>query len=99
MEHGTERSPIENNVIYIPTAVVNKRGEESKLSTNITRFTMGEINGKTARFNDDALAIYRDKKQLHDYGILVKVSPTPLEFSESFSGIEQPSIKSLYLDP
>lgn len=90
---------IEKNVIYIPKAVMKKRGDKTKPSADITRFTMGEINGKTVLFNDVALELYRDKKELHDYGILVKVSDKPLAFGESFAEVKHTSIKALYLDP
>ncbi len=90
---------VDKNVIYVPKASGYQKGGNISLFASVERFSRVKINGHDVLITDSTLKLYRAKKKLYDYGVLVKVSDKPILFPSEFKKVQHPSVKVLYTDP
>jgi len=87
----------EDDRLYIPTAMGHYIDGKLSLTASITRYTRLEIKGRQILLRDDALKAFRERNQLYDYGVLIKVADK-IGTEVNLDSVKHESIKVLYDD-
>jgi len=87
----------EGETLYVPLAFGYYRDRKPSLTASITKYTRLEIKGRWVLLREDALKAYRERNELYDYGILIKVGGK-IGTLVNLQDIKHESIKVLYDD-
>lgn len=89
---------VEDDRLYIPRASGHMIKDKAHLSASVERYTLRSINGLIVLMREDARKVFDTRKELYDYGVLIKVADKA-DLSYDIHQAEHKSIKALYADP